>query len=43
MYVYSVFELDHTVPFPPTSDVEHAWKHCDPLMPLEGSAHVESA
>jgi|GEM_PF-6608339 len=23
MYVYTVLELDHTVPFPPTSDVEH--------------------
>lgn len=24
MYVYPVFELDHAVPLPPTSDVEHA-------------------
>ena len=24
MYVYPVFELDHTVPLPPISDVEHA-------------------
>lgn len=23
-YVYAVLLLDHTVPFPPTSDVEHA-------------------
>lgn len=43
MYVYPVFELDHTVPLPPTSEVEQLWKHCDPLMPPEGRAHVEFA
>lgn len=42
-YVYSVLLLAHTVPLPPAGDVEQLQKHCDPLMPLEGSAHVESA
>ena len=42
-YVYSVLLLAHTVPLPPAGDVEQLQKHCDPLMPLEGSAHVEKS
>lgn len=36
-YAYAVLLLAHTVPFPPTSNVEHELKHCDPKIPLVGS------
>lgn len=42
-YVYAVLLLAHAVPLSPTSDMDHEWKHCEPVIPLEGSAHVESA
>ena len=41
-YVQAVLLLAHTVPLPLTNDVEHGWKHCDPVRPFKGSAHVLS-
>ena len=42
MYVQPVLPLDHTVPLPPTRLLQ-LQKHCEPEIPLEGSAQVLSA